>query len=130
MARPPARFPTEQELRILKTLWKHGPLTVSEMRDSLAEEQGRDLAHTTVVTTLHTMTDKGLLLRRKEGKAYRFSARVTEMQISRGMLSDLIDRVFDGSAESLLLHLLESEHVDEEEHKALRRLISRKRRGK
>ena len=129
MARPAAKFPTEQELRILKIMWKSGPLTVREVREALAEQEDIELAHTTVVTTLHTMTDKGLLSREQEGKAYRFSARVSEDSVSQGMLGDLLERVFDGSAKALLLNLLDSEHVDAKEHAALKQLINRQRRG-
>lgn len=129
MARPPSRFPTELELQILKLFWRDGSLSVRQVREALAAEQDRDLAHTTVVTTLNTMADKGLLDREQVGKAYLFSAKVSEQEISQGMLGDVLNRVFDGSAEALLLNLLESEQVGEEEHRALRRLINRKRRG-
>ena len=129
MARPPSRFPTEFELQILKFFWRDGALSVRQVRETLAAEQDRDLAHTTVVTTLNTMTDKGLLDRKQDGKAYRFTASVDQQDISQGMLGDLLDRVFDGSAEALLLNLLDSEHIDKEEHLALRRLINSKRRG-
>ena len=128
MARPASRFPTELELQILKILWRNGPASVREIRESLAQDERRELAHTTVVTVLHTMTDKGLLRREQNGKAYTFSARVSEDAVSKGMLDDLLNRVFDGSAEALLLNLLDSEHIDDDEHRALRRLINRHRR--
>lgn len=112
----------------MKILWRNGPLAVREVRAALAEERDVELAHTTVVTTLNTMTEKSLVSRQQQGKAYRFRAKVTEEEVSRAMLGDLLDRVFDGSAESLVLHLLESEKIDDEEHQALRRLINRKRR--
>jgi predicted transcriptional regulator len=128
MARPASRFPTELELQILKILWRSGPASVREIRESLVEDAQRELAHTTVVTVLHTMTDKGLLGREQHGKAYTFSARVSEASVSKGMLDDLLNRVFDGSAEALLLNLLDLEYVDDDEHRALRRLINRRRR--
>ena len=129
MARPQSRYPTELELQVLKILWRDGESSVMSVRDALADDQGRDIARTSVVTTLNIMTDKRLVRRRQSGRAYLFTAAVTQEQISHGMLGDLLDRVFDGSAEALLLNLLDSEHVDEEEHRALRRLINRKRRG-
>ena len=89
MARPSSRFPTEQEVRILKILWKHGPLSTREVREHLTQAD-RPLAHTTVVTTLHTMTDKGLVLREQQGKAYQFSAAVAEKDVSQNMLGDLL----------------------------------------
>lgn len=129
MARPSSRYPTELELQVLKILWRDGESSVMRVRDALADDEGRDIARTSVVTTLNIMTDKQLVARRQEGRAYLFQAAVTQEGISQGMLGDLLDRVFDGSAESLLLNLLDSEHVDEAEHQALRRLINRKRRG-
>lgn len=128
MARPAARFPTELEFAILKILWSGGELPVRDVRSQLAE-QGRELAHTTVVTTLNTMVKKKYLKRRLDGKAYLFRTRVAQEDLSRGMLSDVVDRVFDGSAVALMLNLLGSEHVTEEEHRELRRLINRKTKG-
>ena len=121
--------PTELELLILKVLWKAGgPLIVREVRERLADDEGRDLAHTTVVTTLHTMTDKKLVRRRQvNAKAYSFEARVAEDEVSRGMLEELLTRVFDGSASALLVSLLDSEQVSDDEHRELRRLINRRR---
>jgi BlaI family penicillinase repressor len=121
--------PTELELLILKVLWKAGgPVIVRDVRERLANEEGRDLAHTTVVTTLHTMTDKKLVIRRQvNAKAYSFEARVEEDSVSRGMLEDLLTRVFDGSASALLVSLLDSGRVNEDEHRELRRLINRRR---
>lgn len=130
MARPASRFPTELELQVLQLLWQLGESSVMSIRDALAEQCDRDIARTSVVTTLNVMTDKGLVHRRQEGRAYLFSHAVTQEETSQGMLGDLIDRVFDGSAEALLLNLLDSEHVDDDEHRALRRLINRKRKGK
>ncbi|WP_425396569.1 BlaI/MecI/CopY family transcriptional regulator [Aeoliella sp.] len=129
MARPPSRYPTELELQVLQILWRVGESSVMGVRDALAEDRDRDIARTSVVTTLNVMADKGLVHRRQEGRAYLFSHAVTQEEVSQGMLGDLLDRVFDGSAEALLLNLLDSEHVDDEEHRALRRLINRKRGG-
>ena len=129
MARPPSRYPTELELQVLQILWQVGESSVMSVRDTLAEDCDRDIARTSVVTTLNVMADKGLVHRRQEGRAYLFSHAVTQEEVSQGMLGDLLDRVFDGSAEALLLNLLDSDHVNDEEHRALRRLINRKRRG-
>ncbi len=58
MARPNSEYPTELELQILKVLWDRPPMTVREVREAL-EQGGRELAHTTVITMLSTMVDKG-----------------------------------------------------------------------
>jgi predicted transcriptional regulator len=115
------------ELEILKVLWERGPLPTRDIRDALASgEAARDLAHTSVITMLNIMVDKGYLDRTKSGVAYTFSPRVQREDVSGGMLDDLVDRVFSGSAASLMLSLLERADLDDEEIRQLRALIRRK----
>ena len=120
-----AEHPTELELRILKILWDETPLPVREIRKRLAE-QGRDLAHTSVITTLNKMFGKRQLRRTKQGNAFLFSPRVDRQAVSRQMLGDIVDRVFDGSASAAMLSLFDSSQIDEEDVKELRRLFHRK----
>lgn len=119
--------PAELELQILKVLWESSPQTARRIRDLLAV-RGRDLAHTSVITTLQKMVHKGQLnqLDPVEGKAFRFEPLVSCDQVSRGMLGDLVHRVFDGSAEAVMLSLFDLADVDEDEIKRLRRLLSQK----
>ena len=126
----PAR-PTELELQILKVLWQESPRTARQIRDALAEN-GRDLAHTSVITTLQKMVTKRQLnqLDPVEGKAFRFAPSVTEESVSRGMLGDLVDRVFDGSAEAVMLSLFDVSDLDEGDLKRLRRAFNDKMREK
>ncbi len=123
MSRPASRYPTELELEILKIIWRHGALPTSSVRDKLAEETGRDLAHTSVITTLNVMTDKGYLARKKDGKSFRFRARVRENTISKGMVGDLLDRVFDGSAAAMMLNLVESQGLSPDDLNELDELL-------
>lgn len=129
MARPNSEYPTELELLILKVLWDAEPKTVREVRESLAEG-GRKLAHTTVITILGTMVDKQQVekLKPMQGKAFRFSPLIHRQDVSKGMLGDLVDRVFDGSAEAVMLSLFDVADVDEEELSSLRKLLNRKMR--
>lgn len=127
MSRPKSRFPTELELLILKIFWKHGPMPVRNVRSYLESEANRPLAHTSVVTTLNTMVDKGYLSRNMVGNAYTFTAATREKEVSSGILEDVLNRVFDGSAKSLVLSLLESESVSQEEHEALKQLIRKQK---
>ena len=125
MVRPHSTHPTDLELQILKILWKQSPLPVRDIRSALAQ-QGRDSAHTSVITTLNSMFDKGYLKRKKDGNAFLFSPAVVRDKVSRNMLGDLVERVFDGSAFDVMLSLFEASDLDEDEVKELRRLFNRK----
>lgn len=92
MARPASEYPTELELQILKILWQRPPQPVRDVRDALAK-QGRDLAHTSVITTLNTMVRKKYLKRTRQGKAYLFVLRVDLQKVCAGMLGDVVERI-------------------------------------
>lgn len=129
MSKSGSDHPTGLELEILKVLWHEAPLTVREIRDALATA-GRDLAHTTVITMLGTMEEKQQIekLAPVQGKAFRFAPRVERQGISRGMLGDLVERVFDGSAEAVMLSLLDVTELDADELIRLRKLLNKKMR--
>jgi BlaI family transcriptional regulator, penicillinase repressor len=129
MARPASENPTELELLILKILWDRSPLPVRDVRQALAEA-GREAAHTSVITTLNTMTRKKLLSRRRDGKAYLFSPRVEQQAVRQRMLGDVVDRLFDGSAAAVMLSLFDRDDLDPAELSQLRQFINRKTREK
>jgi BlaI family transcriptional regulator, penicillinase repressor len=128
MARPAAEQPTELELRILKILWGKSPQLVRDIRDELAK-LGRDIAHTSVITTLNTMVKKRIVIRKREGNAFLFSPRITREQVSRSVLGDIVNRVFDGSAKAVLLGVFEQNDIDRGELKVLRKLIDQRIKG-
>jgi BlaI family penicillinase repressor len=125
MARPASRHPTELELLILKILWRQSPLLARDVQAALASE-GRDLAKTSVITTLNTMVTKQYLSRKKEGKSFLFTPRIEEETVSQQVLSDVVDRVFDGSTSAVLLKLFDVRNVNADELKDLRRIINQK----
>lgn len=125
MARPVSQHPTELELQVLKILWERSPLPVREVRQRLAEG-GRELAHTSVITTLNTMVGKKYLKRSMKGNSCLFAPRLSREEVSRAMLGDVVDRVFDGSAKSVVLSLFESDDLKPEDLAELRRLINQK----
>ena len=124
-----ATQPSELELLILKALWAQSPLTARELREVL-EQGGRPLAHTSVITTVQRMVDKQLLeqLDPIKGKAFRFSPLVAEDDISNRMLGDLVKRVFDGSAEAVMMSLFDVADLDTDELAGLRKLLNKKMR--
>ncbi|HET6880998.1 MAG TPA: BlaI/MecI/CopY family transcriptional regulator [Pirellulales bacterium] len=125
MARPASRYPTELELLILKVLWRQSPLLARDVQNALVKE-GRELAKTTVITTLNTMVDKGYLRRKNRGNSFLFFPRIDEATVSERVLSDVVDRVFDGSTSAVLLKLFDVREIDSGELKELRRMIDQK----
>jgi len=86
----------------------------------------RDLAYTTVMTTLSTMYRKGYVTRAKDGPGYVYKAELTEDTTAGSMLQDVVRRAFSGSTTAVVQHLIETSDLDSKELKALRRLIDRK----
>ena len=125
----PTDSPTDLELLILKVLWEQSPLTAAEIRETLAQ-RGRSLAHTSVITMLQRMVVKRQVeqLDPVEGKAFRFSPLVGDKQVTQGMLGDFVDRVFDGSAEAVILSLFDVAELNAEELSNLRKLLNKKLR--
>jgi len=124
-------YPTELELLILKVLWEQAPLTARQIREQLAQ-RGRPLAYTSVITTVQRMVDKRQLnqIEPTAGKAFRFAPRVAEHEVSQRMLGDLVDRVFDGSAEAVMLGLFDVAELDAKSLRRLRRAFDQKLREK
>lgn len=125
MARPASRHPTELELLILKVLWRRSPLLARDVQQALAED-GRELAKTTVITTLNTMVDKRYLKRKKRGNSFLFSPAIDAATVSERVLSDVVDRVFEGSTSAVVLKLFDVQNIDSDELKELRRIIDQK----
>jgi BlaI family transcriptional regulator, penicillinase repressor len=121
--------PTELELLILKALWEQSPLTARQIRERLAK-RGRKLAHTSVITMLQRMVEKRQLgqLDPEIGKAYRFAPLLSGTDVSGRMLGDLVERVFDGSAEAVMLSLFDVSGLDADSLKRLRRAFNQKMR--
>ena len=125
MARPAAKFPTELELRMLKVLWQRSPLLARDVQAALAAE-GREMAKTSVITTLNTMVAKKYLKRKKKRNSYLFSPLISQQEVAECVLGDVVDRVFDGSTTTVLLKLFDVADIDDEELRELRRMINRK----
>lgn len=125
MARPSAEQPTDLELQFLKILWEKNPQPVRDIRDLLAQS-GRDIAHTSVITTLNTMVKKRLVTRKRDGKAFLFSPNVTREQVSQNVIGDVVNRVFDGSAKAVVLGIFEQSDINLDELKELRKLIDQR----
>jgi BlaI family penicillinase repressor len=120
-----------REYAILKLLWlwEHGPLTVREVRQRLADdERDEDIPYTTVLSLLQLMEKKGYVVHESEGKTYRYQAKVARSKTTRLVIGDFVSRFFDGSTEALLLGLAESPDVSPEVWEKLKSAIKRRRR--
>ena len=126
LARHSSDYPTALELEILKVLWRESPLPVRDVRRRLQEHAKRTLAHSSVITMLNIMVRKGYLARRKQGNAFLFSPKVKREAIRRGLVGDLLGRVFEGSASAMVLNLVETADLDSNELSEIRKLIQKK----
>lgn len=100
---------TPLELEIMKVLWESGPATVQRVQENLPGE--RRLAYTTVQTMLNVLHRKGKVRRSLKSRAYEYEPAVTRQRAVRQALRDMIDRMFGGSPESLVMSLIESRHL-------------------
>jgi len=114
---------TPLELEIMKVLWETGPSTVQTVQQQLAGD--RQLAYTTVQTMLNVLHRKAKAKRDLVDRAYVYSAAVSRTQAVRQAMGDLIDRMFGGSAESLVLSLVESRQMTPEKLAELTRLVEK-----
>ena len=110
---------TDRELDVMAVLWEHGPSTVAEVRERLAD----DLAYTTVLTILRTLEEKGHVGHEEEGRAYRYHSLVARDEAGTSALRRLVGTVFGGSSELLLTNLVSDRRLDRAELERMRRLL-------
>jgi predicted transcriptional regulator len=111
------------QLSILRVLWSRGEATVSEVQRALEEE--RPVAYTTVSTMLSRLEQKGAVSHRSEGRAFFYRAAVRENEVSSSMVSELVERVFEGSPAELVSHLLETQDVDAAELARIKAMVAK-----
>jgi predicted transcriptional regulator len=121
--KPAGRKPTDAELTILRVLWGRGPSTVRQVADLLNREAG----YTTVLKLLQIMTEKGLVVRDESARTHVYEAAYTEDQTQRQLVTDLLDRAFDGSAAKLVLQALASNKTSPQELDEIRKLLNKQR---
>ncbi len=112
---------TKLELQLMQVIWKRGASSVTEVQEGLEQE----LAYTTVQTMLNILERKGKLKRSLSGRAYIYSATVSEEKASSHAVRDLIDRMFGGSSEELVMSLLKSRQIDAKKIAALSKRLAK-----
>ena len=123
MARPASSQPTEVELQILRILWQSGGSTAREVHNGLAAVEAKETKYSTTVKMLAVMLEKGLVKRDESVSPQVYRAAVSQKVTQRRMLGDLIDKVYDGSALSLVLQALSSRKATADELNEVRRML-------
>jgi predicted transcriptional regulator len=119
--RRPSHTLTPQELEIMKVVWDHGPATVRDVYETLRAR--RRIAYTTVMTMMNVLERKGHLRKRAEGRSFRYQPARPRTQVVKAMVREFLDRVFGGSAQPLLVHLVEDRQLTDDDLRELARRV-------
>ena len=126
MARPKSDSKSDSltplELEIMHVLWETGPANVQTVQQALK----RDLAYTTVQTMLNILERKGKAKRTLKNRAYFYKPAVSRKQVIGKHVSDVVDRLFGGSVESLVMSLVETKHLTPEKLARLQKLVEQR----
>src|SRR5215467_1783021 len=117
MARPPEETLTGREAQIMDAVWRLGEVSAEQVRGAMPEP----LHDSTVRTLLRVLESKGYLEHEVRGKAYVYRAVVERKKAQRHALGSVLSRCFGGSAEDLVLRLIEDEQITPEQLDAMRR---------
>ena len=110
---------TPLELEIMKVLWESGPANVQSVQQTLQ----RPLAYTTVQTMLNVLHRKGHVKRSLKQKAYFYRPSISRGDVVRQTVTDVVDKLFAGSAGSLVMNLVETKQLSEDDLARLRRML-------
>ena len=105
--------PTERELAILKILWMNGPATVRQVHEQIQKKQ--PTGYTTTLKFMQIMNEKGLLSRTISSGKHIYQPEISESQIQKGMLTDVMEKVFSGSASKLVMNLFSDGDIPDSE---------------
>jgi BlaI family transcriptional regulator, penicillinase repressor len=105
----------------MKLVWERENATVRDVYEALLER--RRIAYTTVMTMMKILATKGYLKKRRQDRAFLYRPAHPKNQVIGGMIREFIDRVFNGSAEPLLLHLVKSRGIGEKDLEKIVRMI-------
>jgi predicted transcriptional regulator len=121
--KPPSRTLTPQELEIMKVVWRTGRASVRDVYEALREK--RPVAYTTVMTMMNVLRRKGHLNVQRDGRAHLYTAARPQQRVLREMVREFLNRVFNGSAEPLVQHLVRDGRLSETELREILRRLDR-----
>jgi len=122
MPRPKAKELTQRELEVMHVFWEHDQQTAADVRDKLAAE-GRDLAYTTVATLVRILLEKGFIEQTNDERPFSYRPVKSFQEVSGNLVRDLVDRVFGGSRERLLVHLVDEKRLTKKERDLLEKVL-------
>ncbi len=120
---------TKLELSLAQIVWGSHPeaLTVREIVERFNRDSKKELAYNTVQTMMTILKDKGVVtVKPGPGRAHLYQARLSQSQVSNNMVTDLVDRLFEGRPQALLMQLMESESLGKDELHDLRQWIDQR----
>ena len=112
---------TPQELEIMKLVWQRDSATVRDVYEALLER--RKIAYTTVMTMMKILESKGYSKKRRQERAFVYRPAHPKEKVIGKMIREFMDRVFNGSAEPLLVHLVRGKHIRERDLEKVRRML-------
>jgi predicted transcriptional regulator len=131
MARPKAKQLTERELEVMHAFWSKSQegqqATAADIRDALAGA-GRELAYTTVATLVRILCDKGFLEQTNQERPFTYRPIRSFNEVSGSLVGDLVERLFGGQREQLLLRLLEERKLTAKERAVLEEILREKKK--
>jgi BlaI family penicillinase repressor len=123
--RKPSPTLTPQELEIMKVVWGRGEATVRDVYEDLLA--ARKVAYTTVMTMMNVLERKGHLRKKAVGRSFLYRPTRPQQQVVGSMVREFVKRVFGGSAQPLLVHLVDEHDLSPEELDLLAKRIEEKR---
>ena len=128
MPRRPSSQPTQVELEILHLLWQHGPCVLGQIHEAVAIHSDR--AYSTTRKMIQVMREKGLVTCDESFRPQRYAAATSKEQTQLGLLEDVVQRAFGGSAQKLVMSLLSAKRVTLAEVQEMQQLIQKAKGGK
>ena len=116
------------QLAIMRVLWEAREASAAEVHRALWDARG--LAPTTIATMLVKMERKGVVTHRAEGRKYLYHPVVSEAEVTRSMVGQLAERLFEGDVPALVSHLLSEHEIDHDELADLKAMIERMEQGR
>ncbi len=122
MARPKTKELTERELEVMHALWDRGEGTIADLRADL-QKSGRELAYTTVATLVKILHEKKFIEQVNDERPFRFRPVRSFDDVSKNIVGDLVDRVFGGAREQLLMRLFDQGKLTDNERQVLEQIL-------